>query len=198
MRYAQLATTLHLHLHGTAALERRSASDDQSKVMCSQLRIAVGRVGVCVPGTGKDGVALDSRLQPLLPERETLEFIQTITLGSAVEQSVLEQSLAGALVVHRGLDRTMASIVRGDIFQLPGISPFVVKKSWIIVTLVEVLEHGGEDLRKLFREVDPFGRRLEKLSTAYGSEIRRCRENVFVRSEESLFGANANGDDGRG
>lgn len=166
--------------------------------MCSQLRIAVGCVGICVSGTGKDGAALDSRLQPLLPERQTLEFIQAITLRGAVEESVLEQSLPSTLMIHSGLDCSTTSVVVGDIFQLPGISPFIVEKSWIVVAFVEVLEHGGEDLRKFLREVDPFGRRLEKLSTAYRCEKWRGRENVLVCREESLFGANANRDDRRG
>lgn len=99
---------------------------------------------------------MDTRLQPLLPERETLEFIQAITVGSAVEESVLEQRLPMSLVIDGGLDCSTTSIVVGDIFQLPGISPFIMEQSWIVVTFVEVLEHGREDLRKLFREVDPF------------------------------------------
>lgn len=63
----QLPTTLHFHLHRAAPFERRSAADDQGQVVRPQLRVVVRRMVVCISGAGKDGAALDARLQALLP-----------------------------------------------------------------------------------------------------------------------------------
>lgn len=40
------ATILHLTLHRTAALEGAAATDDESEVVSSKLRVAVGSMGV--------------------------------------------------------------------------------------------------------------------------------------------------------
>lgn len=68
----------------------------------------------------------------------------------------------------------------------------------MVVTLVEVFEHRGEDLGLLFWQVDAFGVGFEKLASAAGGEEGGEGENVFMSSEEALFGSDTDGDDGRG
>jgi len=62
----QLATHLHLHLHGAATLERFPASDNECEVMSAKARVRVRRVVVRIPGRPKDGRHLDSTLEALL------------------------------------------------------------------------------------------------------------------------------------
>lgn len=45
----QSAPLLHLELHGAALLEVVAAADDEREILCSELRVRVGRVAVCVP-----------------------------------------------------------------------------------------------------------------------------------------------------
>ncbi len=42
----QFATVFHLRLHRAAALEGAAAANDESEIMSSKLRVAVGGVGV--------------------------------------------------------------------------------------------------------------------------------------------------------
>ena len=68
----------------------------------------------------------------------------------------------------------------------------------IVVAFVEVFEDGGEDFGGFFGEVDSFGGGFEELAAADGGEEGRVGEDVFVGCEETLLGADAEGDDGRG
>ena len=68
----------------------------------------------------------------------------------------------------------------------------------IIVAFVEVFENGGEDLGEFFGEVDSFCGGFEELAAANGGEEGGMGKNIFVGGEEALFGADADGDDGRG
>ena len=52
----------HLQLHGAAALEGAPAADDEGEIVCPQLGVRVGCVGVGVACRGQDGAALDARL----------------------------------------------------------------------------------------------------------------------------------------
>lgn len=82
----QFATSFHFHLHGTASLEGRSAADDQGEIVCTELGVAVGRVGVSIACTRHDGATLNTRLKSLFPKSETLEFVKTIFLcGTTME-----------------------------------------------------------------------------------------------------------------
>lgn len=56
------AAVVHLQLHGAAPLEGAAAADDESEVVCSQLGIRVGRVGIRISRRCKNGAALDARL----------------------------------------------------------------------------------------------------------------------------------------
>jgi hypothetical protein len=42
-----LASLLHLDLHRAATLKRTAAANDESQIMCSQLRVIIGSMGVC-------------------------------------------------------------------------------------------------------------------------------------------------------
>jgi hypothetical protein len=68
----ELATLLHLLLHGSASLECVSRADDECKVVGPQFRVVLGRVGISVASTGEDGRALNARLETLLAKSETL------------------------------------------------------------------------------------------------------------------------------
>lgn len=54
--------------------------------MCTEFRVVVRCVGVGISGTRQNGAALDSRLKPLFPECETLEFVETIFLRSTAKR----------------------------------------------------------------------------------------------------------------
>ena len=71
---------LHLHLHRPAPLESIAAADDESEVVCSQLRVRSGCVSVGVAGGGEDRAALDAGLQALLFERQALQFGEVVTV----------------------------------------------------------------------------------------------------------------------
>lgn len=49
----------------------------------------------------------------------------------------------------------------------------------------------------LFREVDPFGIRLDELTVAGSFEEWGLAEDFLMTGKESLFGTNADGDNGR-
>lgn len=65
----ELATILHLILHGATALERVARTDNEREVMRTQLGIVIRRIRIRVPCRREDGRALDPRLQPLLLQR---------------------------------------------------------------------------------------------------------------------------------
>ena len=60
---------IHLQLHGAAAFERAAAADNKSEIVCPQLRICVGGVGIGIPGRREDRAGLDSRLYVMLGAR---------------------------------------------------------------------------------------------------------------------------------
>ena len=84
-------------------------------------------------------------------------------------------------------------VVHCRLFELPGVSAFVVQKAGIVVAFVEVFEDGGEDFGDFFGKVDSFGGGLEELATADGREEGRGGEDVLVGCEEALLDANAEG-----
>lgn len=54
------ASVMHLELHGPAALECASASDDESEIMGSKLGVGIRRIGVSVACRREDCAALNS------------------------------------------------------------------------------------------------------------------------------------------
>lgn len=73
-----------------------------------------------------------------------------------------------------------------------------MEETWVVVAFVEVFKHGRKDLGEFFGEIDSFCGGFEELATADGGEEGGVREDVFMGGEEALFGADADGDDGRG
>ena len=192
----QLPAALHLHLHRPAPLERAPTPDDQRQVMRPQLRIAVRRVRVRKPRTRQYRCALDPALQTLLPQREPFQFVQSVLLGGAVYQCVLEQLLACGVAVHCALHgaSTGHGLVVGYL-EFPAVLTLVVQEAGVVVAFVEVFEDGGEDLRGFVWEGNAFGDGFEELGADYSREEGGEGEDIFVGGEEALFGADAEGYD---
>lgn len=51
----------HLKLHRATALECRARANDEGEIMCSELGVVVGGIGVGVAGRCEDGATLDAR-----------------------------------------------------------------------------------------------------------------------------------------
>ena len=83
--------------------------------------------------------------ETLLPERHTLQLLEPILLGRAVDDRVLEQVAVHTMVVDGRLDGA-ATAVGGDGLELPRVAALVVHEARVVVALVEELEHGREDL----------------------------------------------------
>jgi hypothetical protein len=73
----------------------------------------------------------------LLPESNALQLIQTILLGSAIDDSVLQKLAIDAVMVDGGLAAGFLRVL----FQLVRVPLLVVKETRIIVALVEILEN---------------------------------------------------------
>lgn len=86
----QLAAILHLLLHGAAALESVTSPDYESEIVCSQLGVIVGRVGVCEASRRQNSAALNTRLKSLLAERELLQLFQTVSLSGTIEHCIFQ------------------------------------------------------------------------------------------------------------
>ena len=56
------AAVVHLQLHRAAALKRAAAADDQGKIVCPQLRVGVGGVGIRIPRRRQNGAAWNAAL----------------------------------------------------------------------------------------------------------------------------------------
>ena len=55
------SAVVHFKLHCSTALECAAAPDNEGKIMCPQLGVSVGRVGIGIASRSQDGAALDSR-----------------------------------------------------------------------------------------------------------------------------------------
>lgn len=90
----ELATALHLVLHGSAALEGVAGADDEGEVVGTELAVGVGGVGVGVTGRGQDGAALDAGLEALLAKSKALQLVEAVLLSGALVE-VSEMKLRG-------------------------------------------------------------------------------------------------------
>lgn len=108
--------------------------------------------------------------------------------GSSIK--LVDDGRLGAAIVRRRRRRR-------SILQQPDVATFVVYETRVVVALVEVLEDGGKDLRVLLGQADALVVGLEELAAAAGSEERGETEDLFVGGEETLLGADTEGDDGR-
>jgi hypothetical protein len=131
----ELATVLHLALHGTATLECVARSDDECEVVCTKLRIVVGCVGVCKASRREDRRALDARLKALLSQGELLQFLEAVMVGLTVYDGVLEDRTGS------GVDNSFAGAV-ASIFKAPAVTLLAIFHAWSVVAFVEVLENG--------------------------------------------------------
>lgn len=131
----QLATVLHLILHGAAPFEGVSCSDDESKVMSSKFGVIIGSVGVCEASRCQDGGALDSRLETLFLESELFELLKAVLLGLAVNNRVF-QDWSG-----RRLDYGFrAPVAIAAIFKVPAITLLVILHARIVIALIQILK----------------------------------------------------------
>lgn len=141
---------------------------------------------------------MNARLQALLSQSKPLQLVKPVLFRRAIQQRVLQQRQSRARMHDRTFHRPPPAIVALGALELPRVAAFVVQQARVVVAFVEVFEHGGEDLWELVGEVNAFGGGFEELAAADGGEEGRGGEDGFVGGEEALFGANAEGDYGRG
>ena len=81
--------------------------------------------------------------------------------------------------------------------ELPGISTLVVQEAWVVVALVEELEHAGEDLGEFLGQADALRGGFEELAPHESSEVGRGVQDGLVAGKETAFSANHDSDNGR-
>jgi len=192
----KFATSLHFHLHGAAALESLSASNDESEIMSSQFRVGVRRILIRKACRGKNGAALHAGLQALLAKGKRLKLRQAVAVGNTVNDRVFQNHHADSVDGHSTLNGASSGSGVVGILEAPAVPSFVVFHSRIIISFVQVLKHAREDLWLVVWQIDPLVRLIELLLAERG-EKGRMRKNIFMSSEESLLAANADGYDGR-
>lgn len=84
----QFATTLHLHLHGSAPLESLATSNDQSQVMSAEPRFRVWGLVICIPGRSQDRLDLDAGSKSLLAKSKAFQILQAVRLGSTIDNGI--------------------------------------------------------------------------------------------------------------
>jgi hypothetical protein len=209
------AAGLHLSLHGAAALKGFAAADDEGEVMGAQAAIRVRGVGVGVLGRAQDCGDVDAGLEPLLAQGQALELIEAVAVGGAVDDGIAEDGGAYAGEEDGGVGRAggcgaasprgvggvgggvRREVLGGVILELPRVAVPAVDEAWVVVTLVEILEDGGENLWLLVGESDSPALGVEEAAAADAIEKGRLAEDVFVGCKEAAVGANSEGDDGR-
>lgn len=104
--------------------------------------------------------------------------------------SVLQQGLLDSVMVDCSFSIVVA-------FEFPCIFSLVVQQLGVVVSLVEILKHCRQDLRRLIRKVDPASLIIVELSTAGGFEESGTTQDIFMSCEETLLGPDADRDDRR-
>lgn len=134
----ELVTSLHLHLHGSAALEDLPGANDHRQVMSAQSILCVRRVVVGIPSGAEDHIDGDAALQPLLAQRKLLEILQLISLGCTVHDRVPEDDIANRGVENCRFTRPAAAGVIDvlGVLEFPRIRLFVPEDSWEVVAFV--------------------------------------------------------------
>lgn len=84
------------------------------------------------------------------------------------------------------------------VLEFPRVALLVVKQTWVVVTLVEIFEDGGEHLGFFVGKGDSLALCLEATSAAGGLKERRLAEYFLVCCKESAISTNRQGDDRRG
>lgn len=136
--------------------------------MCPQLRIIIRGIRICISRTRENRAALNARLQPLLPQRQPFQVVQSIPVGGAIKHRVFQQHLSSAVVEESGLG--IASAVVLSLLEFPGVAAFVVEEAGVVVAFVEVFEDGGKYLGEFLGEVDSFCGGFEELAATDSGE----------------------------
>ena len=182
--------------------------------MCSKSRVRVRRVPVRKPHAAQNGRDVDARLQALFPERQFLQVRQRIRNRGAVYSCVAQDSLArrnmmqdsvvgDSLVLFHRTERPRNGSRGSGILVLSALDvvpALVPEEHGRVVVLVKVLKDVGEGFGVLVAEVETLGGSAgHEVEVAAGlCEERRAREDFFVRGEEAVAGADADGYDGAG
>jgi hypothetical protein len=106
-------------------------------------------------GAKDDEVSGWQHTQTLFSQGDPLQLLQTILLGDAVDDRVLEE-IAILVVEDGGLQQTAALV---GLLNLPRVTLLVVDQARIVVALVHVLEDRAEDLGLLLGEMDTLAAR---------------------------------------
>ena len=152
----QSSALFHFILHAATSLESIATPDDQGQVVGPQPLLALFRVRVGIPGAREHGAALHSALQPLLLQCQLLQFRESVLFGGTVEHRILEQVLAEPGMKD---DRFTGVGIGSRVLQFPGVSPFVVQQTWVVVAFVEVFQDGAEDFGQFVGQGKSFGMR---------------------------------------
>ncbi len=142
-----------------------------------------------------DGDGDGALTETLLPQRDPLELLEPVLVGGAVDDGVLQDVAVYGVVVDGRLGGSGPLV---QLLDLPGVPALVLDEAGVIVALVEVLEHGREDLGLLVGQVDALALRVHILALQGLLEPRRGAEDVLVRGEDPLLLADHEGHDGRG
>lgn len=205
------ATVLHFHLHCARTLECVPASNDECKVVCSQLGVGGRSVGIGVASRGEDGAALHAGLEALFFEGETLEIWQCVAVSGTlyidvsirtgveqdgsthVDDGILQyRSTIGS--VDCALAHAFSRVV--DVFEIPTRMSLVVVESRSVVAFIEVLENGREYFGCLIWDLDSFAVRLEELRPTGFGKVGALTKDVFMGGEEPLLRSDCDRDDG--
>lgn len=96
--------------------------------------------------------------ESLFAKRQLLEFTQSISLCSAIDDGVFEQITLHPINVDGTLGSSLFFSAGG--LQLPGVPSLAMDKTWEVVALVEKLEHRAKDLGLLVRQGYPLRSRI--------------------------------------
>lgn len=199
------AAGLHLSLHGAATLKRLAAADDQSKVVSTEATVRIRRVGISVLGRPQDGADVDAGMQPLLAQSQTLQLLEAVPIGGTVDDCVTQDLGPHAGEIDGGIGAR--AVVRGwwwllrsphAVLELPGVTVPVVNQAWIVVSLVEILEHCRKDLGLLVGKGDSLVHGIRRVLATSRLEKGRLAEDILVCRKKTSLAANGKGDNRRG
>jgi len=195
----KFTTSFHFHLHSSGAFECLATADDKSEVMSAKSRICVRGVYIAISCALQNNADLNSTLQTLLPKRQALELLEAVLLSGAVDDTIFEKILAYARDIACGFDRSATTSifwVRGShsIFEFPRVSALAEEQFGVVVTLVEVLEDGGDDFGFFVGKFNSLALGIEKFASACNREKWRQTEDIFVRCEQSTLSTNNQSD----
>lgn len=133
--------------------------------------------------------------ETLLPQGKLLQLAKPIPLGGAVNDGVFQDVTVNPVVVYRALDFPVARVADG--LDLVRVALLAMDETGEVVSLVQELEDGAENLGLLIGEGDLPGGGVHITIAQRRSEEGRRREDVLVSGEEALLGADDESDDGR-